>query len=55
MLRLRFMLPRIQDSKIRIRDVIITINRNMLAYTWKDLEFGLDVLRATQGAHTEVR
>jgi hypothetical protein len=26
----------------------------MLAITWEELEFGLDVLRATQGAHVEV-
>jgi hypothetical protein len=44
-----------EDLKTRIRDVITTINRGMLARTWEELEFRLDVLRATQGAHTEVR
>jgi hypothetical protein len=44
----------VEDLKTRIRDVNTTINRGMLARTWEELEFRLDVLRATQGAHTEV-
>jgi hypothetical protein len=43
-----------EDLKTRIRDVISTINRYMLASAWEELEFRLDVLRATQSAHTEV-
>jgi hypothetical protein len=43
-----------EDLKTRIRDVITTTNTGMLAITWEELEFGLDVLRATQGAHIEV-
>jgi hypothetical protein len=27
----------------------------MLARTWEEMEFQLDILRATQGAHIEVR
>jgi hypothetical protein len=45
----------VEDMKTRIRDVITTINRSMLAYTWEELEFRLYVLRATQGARIEVR
>jgi hypothetical protein len=45
----------VQDLKTRIRDVIMTINRGKLARTWEELEFRLDFLHATQGAHTEVR
>jgi hypothetical protein len=45
----------VEDLKTRIRDVITIINRGMLARTWEELEFRLDVLRATQGAHIEVR
>jgi hypothetical protein len=45
----------IEDLKARIRDVIKTINRGMLARTWEELEFRLDLLRATQGAHTKER
>jgi hypothetical protein len=45
----------VEDLKTRIRDVITTINRGMLALTWKELEFWLGVLRETYGAHIEVR
>jgi hypothetical protein len=45
----------VEDLKTRIRDVITTINRGMLARTWEELEFQLDVLHVTQGAHIEVR
>jgi hypothetical protein len=45
----------VEDMKTRIRDVITTINRGLLARTWEQLEFQLDVLRATQDAHIEVR
>jgi hypothetical protein len=45
----------VEDMKTRIRDIITAINRGMLARTWEELEFRLDVLRATQGAHIEVR
>jgi hypothetical protein len=37
----------VEDLKTRIRDVITTINRGMLARTWEELEFWLDVLCAT--------
>jgi hypothetical protein len=45
----------VEDMKTRIRDAITIINRGMLVRTWEDLEFRLDFLRATQGAHIEVR
>jgi hypothetical protein len=45
----------VEDMKTGIRDVITTINRGMLAQIWEKLEFRLDILRATQGAHIEVR
>jgi hypothetical protein len=44
-----------EDLNTLIMDVITTINIGMLARIWKELEFRLDVLRATQGAHIEVR
>jgi hypothetical protein len=34
---------------------ITTFRRSMQAGTWEELEFRLDVPRATQGAHTEWR
>jgi hypothetical protein len=51
------MLSRLQELEVlktRIRDVTTTINRGMLAHTWGELEFRLDVLRSTQGAKVEV-
>jgi hypothetical protein len=44
----------VEDLKTRIRDAITPINRGMLARTWEELEFRLDILRATQDAHIEV-
>jgi hypothetical protein len=38
----------VEDQKTRIRDVITIINTGMLARTWEELEFRLDVLPATQ-------
>jgi hypothetical protein len=43
------MLLRLQELKIR--DVITTINRGMLACTWEELEFRLDVLHAIWCSH----
>jgi hypothetical protein len=31
----------VENLKTQIRDVIITINRGMLAHTWEELEFRL--------------
>jgi hypothetical protein len=44
----------VEDLKTQIRDVITTINRGMLACTWEELEFRLNVPCMTQGAHIEV-
>jgi hypothetical protein len=44
----------VEGLKTQIRDVVTTINRGMVAHTWEELEFRLDVLHATQGAHIEV-
>jgi hypothetical protein len=45
----------VEDLKTRIRDAITPINRGMLARTWEESEFRLDVLHVTHGAHIEVR
>jgi hypothetical protein len=37
----------VEHLKTRIGDVIITINRGMLARTWEELEFRLDIFCAT--------
>ena len=42
------------DLKQRISNAMKTINEAMLQRTWQEIEFRLDVLRATNGAHIEV-
>jgi hypothetical protein len=45
----------IEDLETQTRAVTRTISRGVLARKWEELEFGLDVLRATQVAHLELR
>jgi hypothetical protein len=45
----------VEDLKTWIRDVITATSRGMLVRIWEELEFRLDILRATQGAHIKVR
>lgn len=40
--------------KQRISEVIASVTPDMLANTWREIEYRLDVLRATNGAHVEV-
>ena len=42
------------DLKQKITDAIATIDEAMLQRTWQEIEYCLDVLRATNGAHIEV-
>ena len=42
------------DLKQRISNAIATIDEAMLQQTWQEIEYRLDVLRATNGAHVEV-
>ena len=44
----------INDLKQRITDAIATIDEAMLQRTWQEIDYRLDVLRATNGAHIEV-
>jgi hypothetical protein len=44
----------LDDLKIRIRNAISAIPDEMLHRTWQELEYRLDVLRATKGVHFEV-
>ena len=44
----------IDDLKQRIPNAMTTIDEAMLQRTWQEIEYRLDVLRATNGAHTEV-
>ena len=44
----------ISDLKERINAAMKTIDEEMLKRTWTGIEYRLDVLRATNGAHLEV-
>lgn len=44
----------IDDLKRRIMDSITTVHADMLLRTWQELEYRLDIVRATKGAHIEV-
>jgi len=46
--------PDITNLKARITDDFATIIEDMLENTWKEIDYRLDVLRATEGAHVEV-
>ena len=46
--------PSVDDLKQRISNDITTIDEAMLQRTWQEIEYRLDVLRATNGAHIEV-
>ena len=42
------------DLKQRISNAIATIDEAMLQRTWQEIEYRLDMLRATNGAHIKV-
>ncbi|PNF37690.1 hypothetical protein B7P43_G11716, partial [Cryptotermes secundus] len=44
----------LDDLKTRVRIAISAIPADMLHRTWQELEFRLDVLRVTKGAHIEM-
>jgi len=46
--------PDITNLKARITDAFATITEDVLENTWREIEYRLDVLRATKGAHVEV-
>ena len=46
--------PDITNLKARIRDAFATITEDMLGNTWREIDYRLDVLCATKGAHVEV-
>lgn len=39
--------------RARIVEAVATITPDMLERTWTEIEYRLDILRATQGAHIE--
>ena len=46
--------PDITNLKARITDAFATITEDMLENTWREIDYRLDVPRATKGAHVEV-
>ncbi|KFM62835.1 hypothetical protein X975_24013, partial [Stegodyphus mimosarum] len=44
----------IDDLKARITTAIASVDADMLTGTWHEIEYRLDILRATKGAHVEV-
>jgi hypothetical protein len=45
----------IQLLKQRLREAAASVNPDVLARVWQEMEYGLDVCRATSGAHIELR
>jgi len=46
--------PDIINLKARITDAFGTVTEDMVENTWREIDYRLDVLRATKGAHVEV-
>ena len=46
--------PDMHTLKVRIWHAVETVTEEMLENTWREIEYRLDVLRATNGAHIEV-
>jgi hypothetical protein len=46
--------PDIDTLKARIKDALVAVTEEMLEKTWREMEYRLDVLRATNGAYGEV-
>jgi hypothetical protein len=45
--------PDINNLRARIVEAIATITPDMLERTWTEVEYRLDIVRATQEAHVE--
>ena len=46
--------PNVETLKARVTAAVATVTMVMLENTWREIEFRLDVLRATKGAHVEI-
>ena len=44
----------VETLQSRIIEILATVNEEMLENTWREIEYRLDILRATNGAHVEV-
>ena len=46
--------PDITNLKARITDTFAVVTEDMLENMWREIDYRLDILRATKGAHVEV-
>jgi len=46
--------PDITNLKARITDAFSSTTEDMLGNTWREVDYRLDILRATKGTHVEV-
>ena len=46
--------PDITNLQARITDAFATVTEDMLENKWREIDYRLDVLRATRGANVEV-
>ena len=46
--------PDITNLKARIKDAFATITEDILENRWREIDYRLDILRATKGAYVEV-
>jgi hypothetical protein len=46
--------PDTDTLKARVRDALAAVTEEMLEKTWREIEYRLEVLRATNGTHVEV-
>jgi hypothetical protein len=44
----------LRHLKAHIRDAVATVTPDMLQGTWNEVEYRLDICRATKGTHTEI-
>jgi hypothetical protein len=44
----------LDELKLRIVAAVETVTPQMLENTWREIEYRLDILRATKGTHVEV-
>jgi hypothetical protein len=44
----------LQHPKAPIRNAVAMVTTNMLQATWNEVEYRLDICRATKGAHVEI-
>jgi hypothetical protein len=44
----------LKDLNARVRDTVATVTPNLLQAMWNEVEYCLDICRATKGTHIEI-